>query len=328
MPTPDPPEQRTAPFPGFIQPELEEVDRILNLTISEVAEPLASMLQSTLGGGKRLRAALVILVGQLFTPAASRFLRLAAAVETLHAATLVHDDLIDQSELRRGHPALHVIWSPAASVLAGDYLLAQAAAMFASLQDTRILEVFGQALCALCDGEIRQMLRRRDDIISLAQYYHNAEAKTATLFVAAVEMTGLLAGADEGQIVALRVFGRQIGLAFQIVDDVLDLTGNEAELGKPIGSDLRQGLITLPTLCYLECAPHDSAVRAVLGGQHDEMHILAAIQAIRSSRAIDAALEEARMCASRSQEALSVFPDGTARRMLSWLAESWAERTY
>ncbi len=328
MSSPDQPGAGAAPLPGLVQSALEEVDRILGSTVSGVAEPLAGMLRSALGGGKRLRATVVILVGQLLTSPTWQFHCLAAAIEVLHAATLVHDDLIDQATMRRGRPALHATWPPALSVLAGDYMLARAAAMFASLGDACILEVFGKALCTLCDGEIRQLLRERDGSTSRSQYYRDAEAKTAALFAAAVEMAGLLAGADEGQLAALRVFGRQLGLAFQIVDDVLDLTGSEAELGKPVGSDLRQGLTTLPVLCYLEGMPDDSVVRAVLDGQRDETHVQAAIQAIRSSQAIDAALVEARACASRGQEALAVFPDGAARRRLSWLAESCTERRH
>ncbi len=325
---PDQPGPAVASLPELLQPALEEVDRILSSTASEVDEPLAGMLKSALDGGKRVRATVVILVGQLLTSPPQQSHRLAAAVEVLHAATLVHDDLIDQARVRRGRPALHAARSPAVSVLAGDYMLARAAAMFASLEDARILEVFGKALCVLCDGEIRQLLRERDGSASRSQYYRDAEAKTAALFAAAAEMAGLLAGANEGQLAVLRIFGQQLGLAFQIVDDVLDLTGSEAELGKPVGSDLRQGLVTLPVLCYLEDTPEEGVVRAVLDGQHDETHVLAAIQAIRSSRAIDAALMEARACASRSQEALSAFPDGAARRALNWLAESCTERKH
>ena len=162
--------------------------------------------------------------------------------------------------------------------------------------------------------------RRRED------YYHSVEAKTASLFAASTEMAGLLAGTGEMQIAALRRFGRELGVAFQIVDDVLDFIGDEAQLGKPAGSDLHQGLITLPILCYLEMVEDDAAVNAVLSGQRDEEQVRAVIEAVCCSGAIEAALAEARVHAERSQEALAILPDNASRQMLCSLAEYVVER--
>jgi geranylgeranyl pyrophosphate synthase len=229
--------------------------------------------------------------------------------------------------VRRGEAALHTVWPVGATVLAGDYLLARSASLVAELGHPDLLKVFGDALCTMSAGEIEQMFAAGDRDDPRAGYYHSIEAKTASLFAAAMQMAGMLAGAGEVQVAALRSFGRDLGMAFQVVDDVLDLVAGEAELGKPAGSDLRQGLLTLPILLYLEGATEDCPVRTVLAGQRDEHHVLAAIQAIRSSGAIAAAQGEARAYARRAQESLLTLPDTPALRTLAALAEYVVART-
>jgi geranylgeranyl pyrophosphate synthase len=303
-----------------IRPQMERVERLLHDTLAQVEEPLSSMLRGALGG-KRLRPALVILVGRMFGCPAAPFHSLAAAVEMLHTATLIHDDLVDEGGLRRGRETLHTIWPAGATVLAGDYLLARAISLVAGLDHPRVLSVLAETLCTMCAGEIRQMFITRGRHGGRENYYRGIEAKTASLFAASTEMAGILAGAEEPQIAALRRFGRELGLAFQIVDDVLDFSGSEAQLGKPAGSDLRQGLVTLPILCYLEEVKDDAAVNAVLSGQRDAEHVQAAMEAVCTSGAIEAALAEARAHATRSRQALTTLPDGDSRRMLDSLAE-------
>jgi geranylgeranyl pyrophosphate synthase len=305
---------------------MEQVEHLLDETLAKVEEPLGSMLRRSLGGGKQMRPALVILVGRMFASSSAPFHSLAAAVDMLHAATLIHDDLVDEAPLRRGRETLHTVWPAGATVLAGDYLLGQATSLIAELEHPRILKVFAEILCTMCAGEIRRMLITKGKHSRREDYYRSVEAKTASLFTASMEMAGLLAGAEELQIVALRRFGRELGMAFQIVDDVLDFIGDEAQLGKPAGSDLRQGLITLPILCYLERAEDDVPVNAVLSGQRDEEHVQAAIEAVCSSGAIKAALAEARAHAKRGQEALLTLPDNASRQMLCSLAEYVVER--
>jgi len=309
---------------------MERVERLLHETLASVEEPLGPMLDRLLDGGKRLRSALVVLTGQVFGASGRPFHNLAAALDMLHAATLIHDDVMDGSPLRRGHETLHTVWPARAAVLAGDYLLGQATALIADLEHPRIYKGFAAILCTMCAGEIRQTLVTRGRYRRREEYYRSSEAKTAALFAATTEMAGLLAGAGEHEVAALRRFGREFGLAFQIVDDVLDLTGDEAQLGKPAGSDLRQGLVTLPILCYLERAEDDNPVSAVLSGQRDEAllseHVRAAIEAVCSSGAIEAALEEARGHVRRSQEALATLPGNAARRTLWALAGYVVER--
>ena len=311
-----------------IRPQMEQVERLLYETLAKVEEPLISMLRRSLEGGKRLRPALVILAGQLFAAPLTPFYTLAAAVETLHAATLIHDDLVDDAPVRRGRETIHTTWPAGTTVLAGDVLLAQTVALVTELEHPRILRVFAETLCAICAGEIRQMFAAEGKQGDREGYYRRIEAKTASLCAATTEMAGILAGAEEPQVAALRRFGRELGLAFQIVDDVLDVVGDEAQLGKPAASDLRQGLITLPILCYLERAEDDAPVKAVLSGQRDEAHLRAAIEAISSSRAIEASLAEARAHARKSQEALEALPDSVPRQMLRSLAEYVVERRH
>jgi len=309
-----------------IRPQMEQVECLLHETLAKAEEPLSSMLCRSLGSGKRLRPALVILSGGVFVSSTPPFHTLAVAVEMLHAATLIHDDLVDEAPLRRGHKTLHTIWPAGAVVLAGDVLMAQAAWLVADLERPRILKVFADTLCTTCAGEIKQILANEGKQGGRKDYYRRIGAKTASLFAASTEMAGILAEAGEPQIAALRRFGRELGMAFQIVDDVLDFIGDEARLGKPAGSDLRQGLITLPTLCYLERVEDDTPVHAVLSGQRDEEHVRAAIEAVCSSEAIETALAEAWTHVRRSQEALTILPDNASRQLLCSLAEYAVER--
>jgi len=310
-----------------IRPDLEQVERVFHNVLADVEEPLGSMLRRSLCGGKRLRPALVVLVGRAFAAPIAPFHGLAAATDLLHTATLIHDDLVDGAARRRGQEALHTVWPASVTVLAGDYLLGQAVSLIAGLGHPHLLKVFADTLRIICAGEIRQLVVARDQHRSREGYTRSIEAKTASLFGASTEMAAILAGAGEPQVAALRRFGHELGLAYQIVDDVLDLIGDEAELGKPAGSDLRQGIATLPVLCYLEQAGDDSPVHAVLAGQDGEAHVRAAIAAIRASGAIEVTLEEAHAHARHSQEALATLPPGNeARQVLCELAEYAVER--
>ena len=309
-----------------IRPDLERVARLLQERVAAVKEPLGSRLRSALSGGKLLRSALVVLGGRVLGAPIEPFYTLAAAVEVLHTATLIHDDLVDGAATRRGHETIHTTWPMGATVLAGDYLLARSAALVAELGHPRLPGIFAAMLCTICTGEIRQMFATPEEQRDRDTYYRHIEAKTATLCAAGMQMAGLLAGAGELQVTAMRRFGLEFGLAFQIADDVLDLTMDEARLGKPAGSDLRQGLVTLPTLYYLEQVEDDAAVSAVLSGQRDEDSVQAAIEAVRASGAIEAALAQARAHARRSQAALLALPENGSRHTLHALAQFAVDR--
>ena len=309
-----------------IRPQMEQVAHLLDEILSGVEEPLGSMLCHALKGGKRLRSALVILTGQVFDAPAAPFYRLAAGVEMLHAATLIHDDLVDGAPLRRGRETLHTVWPIGMTVLAGDYLLGEATALVARLGHPAVLEIYANLLRTMCAGEIKCLLADGEKHLSRTDYYRGIKAKTSSCFGATMEMAAVLAGADDLQTEALHCFGHELGMAFQIVDDVLDLTGDEARLGKPSGSDLRRGLVTLPTLLYLEGEAEDTPVHAVLSGQQDDEQVQAAIAAVRSSGAVEASLAEARAYTRRCQESLAPLPDNSSCQMLCSLAEYVVDR--
>jgi len=299
-----------------IRLQLDGVDTLLHAVLERADEPVRSALAPLLDGGKRLRPAVVLLIARLYNRESAPFERLAAALEMLHTATLIHDDVIDQAQLRRGHQTLHTMWPTGPAVLAGDYLLAEAVSVTAALGIPRIVQILADALRAMCAGEIKQALQRERPSDLREAYYQTIEAKSASLFAAAAEMAGLLAEAGEAQVDALRTFGQELGIAFQMVDDILDLTGASAELGKFPGADLQQGLITLPVLVYLEMAEDATPVQSVLNGKRDAERVSTAVQAVLDSGAMELASEEARTHAVRGRAALCILPDNTWRHIL------------
>jgi geranylgeranyl pyrophosphate synthase len=309
-----------------IRAQLDAVDIRLGAVLDRADEPIRSALAPLLDGGKRLRPAVVLLIAKLYNRETAPFERLAAAVEMLHTATLIHDDVIDEAQLRRGRPTLHTTWSAGPAVLAGDYLLAEAVSTTATLGIPRIVHILADTLRAMCAGEIKQSLQRQPPTHLREAYYESIQAKSASLFAAAVEMAGVLAEADEAQVAGLRTFGWELGTAFQMVDDMLDLTGAPTELGKDPGADLRQGVITLPILAYLELADDRTPVQSVLSGRRDQEQVSAAIQAVLDSGAMEAAAEEVCAHVARGRVALHTLPDNAWRHILDSLLAFVVER--
>jgi len=307
-----------------IQDDLARVEEKLREKPQLEYEVLTAAIEHLLAsGGKRVRPALVILASRLYSAQIGpQVLALAAAVEMLHTASLVHDDLIDASLLRRGIPTLNATWTPGATILTGDYLFARAAGLGARTGSLRVMEMFAETLMVICSGELKQQFSDLQTRVRRDDYYARIYAKTASLFALATEAAGVLANATEDEVAALREYGLSLGMAFQVVDDVLDFIGDETRLGKPVGSDLRQGIITLPTLCYLEQHPDDELiVRLLRDGHGSEEDIHRAVQAIRESGAIDTALEEARNFAHRSLLALQQLPSGSPCQPMQDLAD-------
>jgi geranylgeranyl pyrophosphate synthase len=272
-------------------------------------------------GGKRVRPGLALLAAQAFRAERRQAVSLAAAVEMLHTATLVHDDLIDGSLLRRGIPTLNAQWTPAATVLTGDYLFARAASLAAATGNVRVMDVFAATLMTLVNGEINQLFVSRGRA-SRDDYYKRIYAKTASMFALATEAGAILGSAGEPAISAMREYGKEVGMAFQIVDDILDYVGQEGHVGKPVGNDLRQGLITLPALYFLEAHPDDPHMAAILNGQAgDPAQVAVVVDSIRISGAVDLALAEARRFVGRARGALSAVPAGREREALDALAD-------
>jgi geranylgeranyl pyrophosphate synthase len=291
---------------------------------------LAELLQHVLvTRGKRVRPALVLLSASFHEYRLEFLIPLATAIELLHTATLVHDDLIDNSPVRRGIPTLHSRTSKAATVLVGDYLFANAAAICTETHNVRVMRVFGEALMTICDGELKQLFTAGFWRQSRDEYYQKIEKKTASLLRTASETGAILSGAPEHHVEALRQYGHYLGMAFQVVDDVLDYVGNEVELGKPVGSDLRQGMITLPGLRLLELDPSNRALYRIFDdGDASDDAIQDVIEAVRTSGAIPFSLDEARRFARLAVGHLSDLPDTPGRRALENLSEYVVERAY
>ncbi len=310
-----------------VRDDLAVVEAKMRETMDGQHEALSAATEHLLAsGGKRVRPALTLLTARMLDAEPARATSLAAAIEMLHTATLVHDDLIDGALLRRGIPTLNAQWSPAATVLTGDFLFARAAELASQADSVRVMRAFAQTLMVIVNGEINQLFISRGRV-SREDYYKRIYAKTASLFAVAAESAAVLGHASETTVASMRLFGHEVGMAFQIVDDILDFASDEARLGKPVGGDLRQGLFTLPALYHLEQYPDDRDITALLNGRAgDPETVNRVVQAIKDSGAIDSALTEARAYVAQAQTALAVMPDNLYRRSLSELAEYLVSR--
>jgi len=319
----------TVSFLEPVQESLQAVEALMRQQAAEHHHDLDAALQHLLSaGGKRLRPALVLLTGEMLGAERERLLTLAAAIELLHTATLVHDDLIDGALLRRGIPTLNAHWSPAATVLTGDFMFARAARLAALAGSVEVMQLFAETLAIIVDGEITQLFDG-PGLADREAYYRRIYAKTASMFVLATVAPARLSGVGEDAMAAMRRYGHDLGIAYQIVDDILDFTGDQARLGKPVGSDLRHGLITMPTLCYLEAHPEDEDLHSILEGQTlptERMDAL--IDRIRTSGAIAQAAEDARRFARSAVVALSDMPEGAQRAALAAVADYIVERDF
>jgi len=314
------------PFLAPIRDDLEAVEQRMMAAARETYEPLSSALSAILeSGGKRLRPAMVILAARLHHWEPAPVISLAAAVEMLHTATLIHDDTIDAATLRRGHATLNATWSRGATILAGDYLFARAAALAAEAKSTRVASIFANTLMTICQGELRQMLALYNWQSGYDDYYERIYSKTASLFAASCEAGAVLSQAPQQAVGSLREYGRHLGMAFQIIDDILDFTGAEEQLGKPTGSDLRQGIATLPVYYFLQSGGAESLVEAALDrscedrAQRDRA-VRALVAAVVSSPAIEACRQEADRFARQAVADIAPWPDGPYSTALRELA--------
>ena len=277
-------------------------------------------------GGKRIRPVVTLLSGDMLGADEENLLNLAAAVELLHTATLVHDDLIDGAMLRRGIPTLNTRWSPAATVLAGDYIFARAAGFAAATNKVELMAVFSETLATIVSGEITQLFNSRGKACR-EDYYKRIYAKTASLFRASTYCAALISPVDQPVVNAMESFGYEIGMAFQIVDDILDFTGEQTTVGKPVANDLRQGLVTLPAICFAENYPDNVDMQLVLNGVYDDVAGMnRLVDAIRASGAIQQAMQEARQFVDRGLAVIASLPDSTEHRALEELAHYIVDR--
>jgi geranylgeranyl pyrophosphate synthase len=310
--------------------DLRAVDEAIQQA-AEVENPvLRQTLRLTLGStGKRLRPALVLLASHLHRNTLRRRVDLAMAAELLHTATLVHDDVIDVSDARRGHATINVAFGNTLAVLTGDYLFGKSGELVAGLGSTGIMGVFSWAVMELVQGEmLRPTIAGVDLDTTERDYLAKIRGKTASLLAMCTQTGAMLDAEDDAATVQrLREYGMNLGMAFQIVDDVLDYTATEAQLGKPVGSDLRQGTVTLPALYYLRDGRADEVVRGLL--LHDETYqdrADDAVAQVRNSDAIDRSLARARAYAAAASEQLTGLADSPYLGALHDLARYVVER--
>jgi geranylgeranyl pyrophosphate synthase len=279
-------------------------------------------------GGKRIRPTVTLLIGRILNGDESRLVTLAAAIELLHTATLVHDDLIDGSLLRRGIPTINSKWSPGATVLTGDFMFARAAKLASDTNSIPVMSLFSKTLATIVNGEITQLFSNRCNI-NREEYYQRIYAKTASLFEASACCAALISTEDGELIEAVRQYGHDIGIAFQIIDDVFDFTSDQTILGKPVGSDLRQGLVTLPAIYFAEENPEDIDARALIDGKCylavDTLNRL--VDKIRLSPAVDRALGDAGTYVESALARLAKLPQCPARIHLQELTEYITRRS-
>jgi len=285
--------------------------------ITEIGEYLRQ------GGGKRIRPALLLLASKLFDYEGRGAIRLGAVVEIIHTATLVHDDIIDEAETRRGRPAANTQWGNSKCVLAGDWLYMQAFKVAVQERNFRILDTLIELTQQMVEGELLQM-EKLGQLISLDEHFNLIYRKTACLFSVCMRMGAILGGASAEQEESLAQYGRNLGMAFQIVDDVLDLTASENVLGKPVASDLREGKVTMAVIHALQrCTPAEqrvieTVVQDRVFGSDTHAQVLAILNRHSS---LEAAYEKAMQYADLARNAICSFPDTEIKRALLWAPE-------
>jgi octaprenyl-diphosphate synthase len=293
-------------------------DTVSNVAaITEIGEYLRG------GGGKRIRPALLLLAAKLFHYEGHGAVRLGAVVEIIHTATLVHDDIIDEAQTRRGRPAANTQWGNSKCVLAGDWLYMQAFKLAVQERNFRILDTLIELTQQMVEGELLQM-EKLGKLISLSEHHDLIYRKTACLFSVCMRLGGILGGAAIEQEESLGQYGRNLGMAFQIVDDVLDLTATEDVLGKPVASDLREGKVTMAVIHALErCTPEERGQietvlrdRAFNGVTHAQI-----LDVLNRYGSLDYAHAEAAKYAEAARKAICSFPDSESKRALLWAPE-------
>lgn len=329
-----PAEPVSAPFEtlqGLVADDLEAVGRLIRERMASEHAPRIPAISAHLieAGGKRLRPILTLAAAKLCGYDGADHVRLAAVVEFIHTATLLHDDVVDESEKRRGRASANILWDNKSSVLVGDYLFARAFQLMVETGSLRVLDILSGAAAVIAEGEVLQLTTARDLATSRARYDQVIRGKTAALFAAATEVGGVVAGVPEAQVAALRRYGDGLGMAFQLADDLLDYGGATAALGKNTGDDFREGKITLPVILAVERGSEaDRAfwARCIAKGEQTEGDLARAVELLHRTGALADTLAAARRHGAAAVEALQAFEDGPMRRALSEIARFVTDR--
>lgn len=304
----------------LVRDDLERVEKEIQLdsvASVETVTTIAQYLQA--GGGKRLRPILVLLSSKLMGQTTDAGIRMAAVVEMIHTATLVHDDVIDFAKSRRGRPSANVIWGNHTSVLAGDWLYMQAFAVALKERNFHILDLLIGLTQMMVEGELLQLERIGKIDITEADYMELVDRKTASLFSACSRLGAIVGGGDEAAERRMGEFAWNLGMAFQLVDDILDFTSSEKMLGKPVGNDLREGKVTLPLIHALSQATVEERklVETVLAdGNYEQVPFLKILHFIRRYKGIEVAMDKAQAFTDKARSLMSEFPESKYQRAL------------
>ncbi|HXG79096.1 MAG TPA: polyprenyl synthetase family protein [Methyloceanibacter sp.] len=309
-----------APLVALVEEDMAHVNRIIldraRSNVELIPEVARHLIDS---GGKRLRPMLTLAAAKLCGYRGDGHVRLAASVEFMHTATLLHDDVVDESNVRRGKTAARLVWGNEASVLVGDYLLGQAFKMMVDVGSLGALRILSDAAAVIAEGEVMQLITAKNTETTEDDYLAVIDAKTAALFAAAAEIGAVLAERPKSEAAALRSYGRNLGLAFQLVDDALDYSGETSTLGKSIGDDFREGKVTLPiVLCYRRGNAEERAFwqRTLQQGDLLDDDLEQAMTLMKRHDAITDTIERARHYGAIARDDLAIFPESEAKSAL------------
>jgi octaprenyl-diphosphate synthase len=313
-----------------IASDMEAVNRVIRqrlhsevTLVNQIAEYIIS------AGGKRIRPVLVLLLANAYGYQGGAHHELAAVVEFIHTATLLHDDVVDESSMRRGRQTANALFGNAASVLVGDFLYSRSFQMMVGLDNMRVMQILSDATNVIAEGEVLQLLNMHDPDVSEESYLKVIRSKTAKLFEAAAELGALVGGANDAQVAAAGEYGRSLGTAFQLIDDVLDYAGDAAEIGKNVGDDLREGKPTLPLIYLMEhgTPQQRELVRSCIENG-DEQHFDAVLAAVTASGALDYTRRAAIVAAERASSAIADLPESEYKQSLLQLCSFAVDRNH
>ncbi|MBF9030769.1 polyprenyl synthetase family protein [Rhodobacterales bacterium HKCCE3408] len=296
-------------------------DRMASEHAPRIPEVTAHLVEA---GGKRIRPLLTLAAARLCGYSGDLHVKLAATVEFIHTATLLHDDVVDESEQRRGRPTANLLWDNKSSVLVGDFLFARAFLLMVETGSLRVLDILSRAAATIAEGEVLQLTAARNLSTSEDVYVQVIRGKTAALFEAACEVGGVIAAAEDAQVQALATYGDRLGLAFQIADDLLDWGGTSGEMGKNAGDDFREGKLTLPVIRAIAAADDTERAfwdRTIGRGRYDEGDLQHAMGLLARHGTLGTTRADALRYADEAKQALSVLPGHELRNMLSDLAD-------
>ncbi len=309
-----------------IQDDLDQVDTTFQERATSGLDILNSASMHAIASpGKRLRTAITLLSGKLNTYRFDKLLPLSVAYEMVHLASLIHDDIVDEAKTRRGNPTVNALWGDKIAILLGDYYFAKTSGLVADIDDNRIDHLFAETVATVSEGTIMEMMTAGRIDLTVETYYEKIRHKTACLIAACSKGGAIVSEASDDEITQLHEYGMSLGIAFQIIDDILDYTENQATIGKPAGNDLRQGMVTLPLIYALQEQSDDSLSQKVQpllnGAAHKEEDIQTVVSQVTQGYGISQAMVDAHTYANKAREALYHFPPSSNRDVLDELID-------